>query len=308
MYGGKPMSEMSVIKREYKGWQNCVEVSNGIVDLIATTDVGPRIIRFGFVGKENEFHEFSEDMGKTGGEKHRFYGGHRFWHAPEHPVRTYQPDNEKVAWEKKKSGIVLTQNTESLTGIKKEVEIKMAPDSAKVTVLHRLTNMGLWEVELAPWALTMMAVGGTEVIPLNTRQTGLLPNGNISLWPYSGMNDKRVYWGEKYIMLTQDENIDRSFKIGLANESGWAAYANHGRLFVIRFEPHEYGFEYPDYNCSYESYTDARFLEMETLGPLTLLAPGEAIEHIETWYLYDNVEKPANENDIENNILPLVQK
>lgn len=307
MDGGIVMGDIYAKKKEYMGWNNCIEVSNGIVDLVATTDVGPRIIRFGFIGKENEFFEFYDHLGKTGGEEHRFYGGHRLWHSPEHPLRTYHPDNGKVALKKKKNGIVLTQDTEPLTHIKKEMEIIMAPDSAKIMILHRLTNMGLWDVELALWSITMMAAGGIEIIPLNTRETGLLPNGSLTLWPYTRMNDKRVSWGEKYITLSQDKRADRAFKIGLANESGWAAYANHSHLFVIRHE-HEDLIEYPDNNCSYETYTNEQFLEMETLGPITLLAPGETAGHIETWYLYDNVEKPKNENDIESNILPLVQK
>ncbi len=301
------MGEVTIKKVEYKGWKNCIEISNGIIDLVATTDVGPRIIRFGFVGKENELVEFSEDIGKTGSEEYRFYGGHRLWHGPEDPVRTYQPDNSKVAWRKKKYGIVLTQDTEPQAHIKKEIEISMTPDSARVSVIHRLTNKGFWDVELAPWSISMMAPGGVEVVPLNTRETGLLHNGSISLWSYTRMNDKRVSWGERYITLSQDEKADTAFKIGMPNEAGWAAYANHGHLFVIQHD-HEDGYEYPDGNCSYETYTNHRFLEMETLGPVCLLAPDETVEHIETWSIYDNVTRPKNEKDIESSIVPLIGK
>jgi hypothetical protein len=38
------MGEITIRKIEYKGWKNCIEITNGIIDLIATTDVGPRII------------------------------------------------------------------------------------------------------------------------------------------------------------------------------------------------------------------------------------------------------------------------
>lgn len=301
------MSEVTVKKVEYKGWKNCLEISNGIVDLIATTDVGPRIIRFGFTGRENEFVEFPEHSGKTGGEEYRIYGGHRLWHSPEHPVRTYLPDNEKVAWKKKKYGVVLTQQVEPSTQIRKEMEISLTPDSAKVTVLHRLTNEGPWDVELALWSVSMMAPGGLEILPLNTSETGLLPNGSISLWPYTRLNDKRVSWGESYIMLAQDKKATSAFKIGLANEAGWAAYANHGHLFVVQYEE-ENELEYPDNNVSYETYTNAGFLEMETLSPLVLLGNGETAEHIEIWSLYDNMEKPKTEKDIDQKIAPLIGK
>ncbi len=301
------MSEVIIKKVEYKGWKNCIEITNGIIDLIATTDVGPRIIRFGLVGKENEFVEFAEDMGKTCSEEYVFYGGHRLWHGPEDLVRTYQPDNTKVAWRKKKYGIVLSQDTETQAQIKKEMEISMSPDSARISIIHRLTNKGLWDVEFAPWSISMMAPGGVEIVPLNTRDTGLLHNGSISLWSYTKMNDKRVNWGEKYITLSQDEKADTAFKIGLPNESGWAAYANHGRLIVVQHE-HEDDMEYPDGNCSYETYTNSRFLEMETLGPVVLLAPEETIEHIETWSIYDNISRPKNEKDIESSIVPMIGK
>ncbi len=301
------MSEVTIKKVEYKGWKNCLEISNGIVELIATTDVGPRIIRFGFAGSENELVEFPDDIGMTGGDQYMFFGGHRLWHSPEHPVRTYSPDNSKVAWKKKKYGVVLTQDVEPATQLRKEIEISLTPDSSRVSLLHRLTNEGPWDIELALWSITMMAPGGTEIIPLNTTETGLLANGNMSLWPYTKLNDKRVHWGESYILLSQDKKATSAFKIGLSNEAGWAAYANHGHLFVKQYEE-DGDMEYPDNNCSYETYTNERFLEMESLSPLVLLGNGETAEHIETWSLYDNVEKPKNEKDIGSSITPLIGK
>jgi hypothetical protein len=51
---------VKVEKTEYKGWPNCYRVSNGEIELIVTGDVGPRIIRFGFVGGQNLFKEFAD--------------------------------------------------------------------------------------------------------------------------------------------------------------------------------------------------------------------------------------------------------
>ena len=70
-------------KISYGGWDNCIQITNGIVDLIVTTDIGPRIIRYGFVGQENEMCEVASTMGLTGGDEWRIYGGHRLWHSPE---------------------------------------------------------------------------------------------------------------------------------------------------------------------------------------------------------------------------------
>jgi len=299
---------VKVQKKEYEGWKNCIEISNGIVDVIATTDVGPRLIHFGFKGQENEFCEVEDQVGKTGGDEWNIYGGHRLWHSPEVKPRTYEPDNSPIDWRQLDNGVILTQPVEKLSRIQKQIEVLMSPDEAKVTVHHRLTNKGVWAVELAVWALTVMAPGGKEIIPQVTKDTGLLPNRMISLWPYTKLNDPRVYWGDKYIMLRQDPNIKTPFKIGLPNEEGWAAYANRNHLFVKYFPPYN-GEIYPDFSASsYETYTIDFMLEMESLSPLVTLHPEETIEHTEVWVLHDNVKPPENESDIEKVILPLINK
>jgi len=63
------IAEIKVEKTEYEGWQKCYRVSNGEVELIVTGDVGPRVIRFGFVGGQNLFKEFPEQLGRAGEDK-----------------------------------------------------------------------------------------------------------------------------------------------------------------------------------------------------------------------------------------------
>ncbi|MBM3705263.1 MAG: hypothetical protein FJW66_01930, partial [Actinobacteria bacterium] len=85
-------------KYNYRGWLNCIRLSNNKIELIATTDVGPRIIRFGSIGAQNMFREFEEELGKKGGRDYRLYGGTRFWHGPEASPRCYFPDNNSVSY------------------------------------------------------------------------------------------------------------------------------------------------------------------------------------------------------------------
>ncbi len=80
----------------YRGWNNAYRLSNGVVELVVTADVGPRILFYGFLNGKNLLHEVEEDAGKTGGSEFRLYGGHRLWVSPE-VERTYYPDNTPVA-------------------------------------------------------------------------------------------------------------------------------------------------------------------------------------------------------------------
>lgn len=294
----------------YAGWENCFRLTNDQVELIITGDVGPRVMRFGFAGEANMFAENAEDLGKTGGDEWRVYGGHRFWHAPEAVPRTTMPDNDPVdvVWDG--TVVYVRQPVEAGTGIQKELTISMAADVPQVTVTHRLTNCGLWGVELAPWALSVMASGGTAVIPLPPRGTHpehLQPTSVLSLWAYTDLSDPRWGWGRQYILLRQMvDAAPQPQKVGVANSDGWTAYANLGNLFVKTFT-YDVSATYPDLGSSTEVFTDRSILEVETLGAMTRLAPNESVELLETWALFRDVPVPNSDQDVEQHILPHVR-
>jgi hypothetical protein len=293
----------------YKGWPNCYRLSNDVVDLIVTTDVGPRIIRFGFVGGHNEFKEFAAMMGQTGGDEWRAYGGHRLWHAPEAQPRTYYPDNTPVKLEKHDGFVRVIQPTETTTGIQKEIDLRLSLDTAHMQVTHRLRNANLWAVELAPWALSVMAQGGTAVIPLPRRgshEENLLPTNTLTLWAYTDMADPRWTWGTKYVMLRQDPAAAKPQKIGALVPDGWVAYARSGHLFVKKFRYVE-GVHYPDLGCCVETFTNADMLEVETVGPLVRLEPGSTAEHVEDWFLFRDLPMPQSDADVDTHILPRIK-
>lgn len=293
------MAEVTINKISYGGWDNCIEITNGIVDLIVTVDVGPRIIRYGFTGQENEMCEIESTLGLQGGDEWRIYGGHRLWHSPEDRQRTYEPDNSPVSREEIPNGIKTIQRVEESTKIRKEMEITLSPNNSRVRVLHRLTNTGLLPVELSVWSLSAMATGGKEVVPHTEKDTGLLPNRLLVLWPYTKLNDPRMSLGNKFMLLKQDPDMKQPAKFGTSNENGWAAYFNHNHLFV-KYYKHTENARYPDFGVSYETYTNDFMLEMETLSPLAVMEPSASIEHTEQWELFDNVPMPPdNEVEIE---------
>jgi len=316
MNGGRPggnlrpaRRKLSLQRADYHGWPNSYQLSNGLIDLVVTTDVGPRIIRFGFVGEENEFKEYEETAGMVGGDEWRIYGGHRLWHAPEAKPRTYCPDNSPVTLEQHGDLVRLVQPPETATGIQKEIDIRMSPTDAHAEVTHRLRNTNAWTVELAPWALSVMAPGGTAIVPLPPRrshQESLLPTNTIALWAYTDMTDPRWHWGQRYVLLRHAPNLDAPQKAGVMATDGWAAYARAGHLFVKTFSYVE-GARYPDLGCSVEVFTNADMLELETLGPLVDLEPEAAVEHVEQWYLFRDAPLPKNDADVDRDVLAVVR-
>jgi hypothetical protein len=88
------------------------------------------------------------------------------------------------------------------------------------------------------------------------------------------------------------------FKIGFPNLRGWLAYWLEGMLFVKRAK-YEARSAYFDFGSSSECYCNGRFIELETLVPIIMLAPGDSVTHVETWELHASVDRPHNEGDVQ---------
>jgi hypothetical protein len=304
------VASVKVEKTEYKGWQNCYRVTNGEIELIVTGDVGPRIIRFGFVGGQNMFKEFAEQLGKSGEEKFQLRGGDRVWKAPEDPVATWAPDNVPVQIIPTATGLIARAPIEPLTNLQKEIEIAIAPSGTTVTVSHRITNHSLFTLEFAPWALTMMAQGGIAVSgfpPRGRHPINLEATNPLVMWAYTDLADPRWKFTKKYLTLRQDPNNKEAQKLGLFNPDTWAAYLLNGEAFVKRTKA-DASKTYPDFGCSFETFTNNEFLEIETLGPLTKLSPGHTVEQVEHWGLYRKVQPTElTDQELDRVLLPLVQ-
>ena len=252
-------------------------------------EAGPRIVRL-FVGKSDEsiFAEVPDMAIKTPYGNYHFQGGHRLWHSPESNPRTNIPDDSGLTIKQSAKGILLSQPTEVVTGIRKSIKIEMHDDRPALTLVHTLKNDGLWSIELAPWALTQLKLGGTIILPQVTAvpDSGLLPNRRTILWPYTRWDEPRIHLHDDFFLLNAQP--DTPCKIGYFNALGWAAYAYKGVLFCKRFAAHPEA-TYPDFGCNVESYSGDRFVELETLGPLTRLEPGRSVTLEETWELYSGI-------------------
>jgi len=303
-------NQIHLTKTQYSNWQNCYKYTNAMVELVLLTDVGPRIIDLRYSDGENLFAVFPETLGLTGGDTWRIYGGHRFWHAPEEKPRTYYPDNNPVALEQHEGFVRLVQPTEPSTRIQKEIDIWLDQTEPHIQVCHRLRNHNPWAVSLAPWAVSVMAPGGTAVVPLPPRGShdeNLLPTNTITLWAYTNMADPRWTWGSRFVLLRQDAQISDPQKAGFAVSDGWVAYAWKNYLFIKSFT-HLPGRDYPDMGCSVETFTNQGMLEVETLGPLVQLPPGKTVEHIEDWWLFKDFENPGTPEELYESVSSFVKK
>jgi len=291
----------------FNGWQ-CVRLANREIEVLITCDVGPRIIRCGFVGEVNLFAEFADQQGKRGESEWQVRGGHRLWIAPEAKPWSYELDNGPYeAVEQIAGGVRVRQKAGPLTRIAKQMDIVLDAERNVVTVKHTLTNRGGKPVECAPWALSVMGPNGQSIIPLPAKiphTERLLANQSWSIWGYTDFADPRWALGSKYIFFRQDPARGPA-KLGLAHREKWVAYQREGFLFVKEFARLD-DLAYPDGGCNYETFSNEAMLEMESLGPLTTLKKGGSIDHTETWKLFRNEPRCQTEADVDRLVQPLV--
>ena len=152
-------------------------------------------------------------------------------------------------------------------------------------------------VKCAPWAITQLRLDGITILPQVVAQTDLLPNRLLTLWPYTNISAPYVFWGNRYILLKANEQPP--FKIGFPNPRGWLGYWIDGTLFIKR-AVYLHEAVYADFGSSSECYCNNRFIELETLGPVITLAPGNFVDHTETWELFDCGDIPKDEDAVQD--------
>ncbi len=279
----------------YSGWKRNLRIQGPTTELVITLEVGPRVLRYGFHGDRNVFVEIADQLGGSGEKEWKIRGGHRFWTAPE-ADHSYELDNVPVTWKQVGETAVEISHPVSAFGFQKTLRLELLPDEI-VRVTHLLTNVGGKPLDVTPWALTVMAPGGTAIIPQppldlhpsefpegrQTEPEDFLPNREMILWPFTDLTDGRYAFSENFLRVTYLPERPAT-KIGLKQPTGWVAYQNSDVVFAkyLTYDPSQ---PYPDRGSNFELFTNVSIFELESLAPSLPLAPGATREHTEHWLL-----------------------
>jgi len=251
-------------------------LQNDFLRLDYLTTTGPRIVGLYASGVAGNLLAETPDVhwSTPHGEYH-LRGGHRLWTAPEDPYYTCPEDDLSVVQAGDK---VILKSPVDKSGLEKEIAIHL--DENCVHLEHRVTWHGSEPIELAPWAITQLRLGGMAILPLSNTD-GLQPNRNLVLWPYTQLQDERLELHDDFILLYGSSKAE-ACKIGNQNSHGWVACILGEAIFVKRFtikasEAHA------DLGCNVEAYVKDVCIELETLGSITTLKSGDSVTHAESW-------------------------
>jgi hypothetical protein len=263
---------------------DALRVSGDGISLTVTTSMGPRILGLAGADGRNLLVELPEARIELPGlPPYRMLGGHRLWHTPEVPASTYRPDEGPVTVTPLADGVDLLGAPDAVQGIQKRIRATIAGD--RVHVEHELRNTGSSGIATAAWAITQVPPRGEAWIPLGTGELNgpFLPNRAIVLWPYSSLADERLQLGDDLAVMRGIPGSAGRTKVGTQRQRGWIAWRDGATVLVIEAaeEPGTYG----DMGSGTQCYGCGDFIELETIGPVTDLAPGTTLVHRQTWRL-----------------------
>jgi hypothetical protein len=247
------------------------------------TNFGPRILGLRFGGGPELFAQLSDDVGieRSDGGFYRFRGGHRLWAAPEIADVTYASEDRPCKVEADGKTVAVIGSTDE-AGLAKEIHL--AVDNQRLVVEHRLTNEGDRSMEVAPWAITQLPLGGVGKLPLGRGDgRGVQADRSLVLWPYTDPTDSRLSWEHDALTIAAIAHVP--MKIGVGPDPGSLSYHRHGATFRKEFAGASQG-QYPDRGAVAQVYVGEHFCELESVGALVVIEPGASTTHREIWSVH----------------------
>jgi len=298
------MAHTEIVKEEFHSWPNTYRLSNGLVEARVVTDVGPRIMDFHAAGGANLLYVRQSEAGKHGEDAWVQRGGWRLWIAPERRETTYALDNSPcVAAVVGDTTLRVMGPAQPAAGIQKQIDVTLDPGEPRLRITSHIKNVSDHSLTYAAWSLPVLRAGGRAFVPQDVGSlTAFDAVRRLLLWSYTTFADPRYHFGDRLIEINhtkvkppppaQSGRHDDESKIGVDSAQGWAAYLLDGTLFLKRF-PHNATAQYPDGGATIEVYSSHEFLELEHLGPLTTIAPGDEIVLPEDWWVFAPVTVPT---------------
>lgn len=277
-----------VDKVDYHGWKNALRLSSQEAEVIVVPQIG-RVMSFRRQGSENVFWEDRTLDGRTGdasGKEWVNFGGDKTWPAPEAEWGRYTgyqqwmppPAFDGLPAEGRIDGqaVVLTSPVDKFYGIRTARRITLASNTLSITTTYERISGPPSKVGV--WVITQFKEPDAVLVPVRTNS--VFTNGHLIFWNEPWPQLRRE---GRHLRITRDPN--KAHKMGSdADELVWVR-ANE--ICVVR-APRVTGAEYPDQGASAEVYTNPdpkKYVELEMLGPLSVLATGYRMAFTQTYTL-----------------------
>jgi len=274
------------------GYTGCIELRNDSTRVVLEPNLGGRVLHYQLGGVE-VLHQDEAYDGATqasldrpvpppGG---RFDIGPEFL-QPRHPVLWTGRWRAEITGDRSAR---MTSEIDPATGLQLMRDFRLDASSSHLTCTQTIFNRGESRRAVCHWGRTFAEGGGICVAPLNPASR--YPAGYVTYDPKGSIIFKPAPESNVVVrdglLAIIGPAARRKFAIDVSE--GWLAYlTRRDVLFVKRFPV------YPDRrygeiagNAASVWYDGDQKCEIEPIGPLEQLAPGQRAEFTEDWWLHD---------------------
>ena len=205
------------------------------------------------------------------------------------PLPHPEVDRQPYEWAKLGDlGVTLTSAPCASLGLRIHRQLSIDPASGALSIVARMKNISAQEQSWCFWDRTLAAGGGFTLIPLNPKSRfkakwAIGKRNERKLWDYDGdapaHENCRVLGG-----LLVVKSVGPEQKVGADSDAGWIGYVR-GDLLFVKYYAYDPGGKYSDGGLSVAHYFNARFAELEPIGPEVALPPGGEYVFPERWTL-----------------------
>ena len=273
---------VSVERISWHGWADCCLIANGRVEAVVVPAIG-RVMQLRLKGEaEGAFwanRALDGQLHDAASSEWMNFGGDKCWPAPQsawpqHQGRDWPPpvafDALPVAAVVVERGVVLTSPVDPGYGIQvvRHVELDAGKPIMRIATQFRKLSGGA--VRVGVWSITQMS--DPERVCIQLPATSKFASGYVRLLeaePADLKTDGRL--------LSLRRHARQQVKVG----SDGSSMAWLGKNCVVRIDTGIRPGDYPDGGCVTEVYTNPdplQYVELETLGPLTTMNPGDRIK------------------------------
>jgi hypothetical protein len=312
--GGKnaPAPAKQAIKtlEGFFGW-NSLSLENRYTKLDIVPELGGKIMGYNLRGYQILWHDskkegyVEKDQGYGYGQKFFNPGGAKVWPAPQGWNGKNEwpgpPDNvlDGSAYEGKLDNGFITVTSprddgEGRTGLQFKHKYSLIPSSSTVSLNLSMTNVIKQPVTWGLWHLA--------TVPVDRKCTVYVPV-NKGDWHVIYGDKKNPQWMDVENGIFRAKYDKQVGKVGMKVREGWAAWHDEeNNMVFVMFFPVKKGVQYPDGGSNFEIWTsgtgtikannkdvtseyspDTANMELEVMGPLTRLNPGDSASLEVSW-------------------------
>ncbi len=272
------------------GWADALRLENRAIEVIVVPAVG-RVMSFRFRDGQNIFWEDASLHGQQGdasGQQWINFGGDKSWPSPEAEWKNYTGHKQWMpppafdalpnAARVEDGAVVLTSPVDRFYGVRVIRRIALAGDTPTMTIETTYERVSGAPAKIGIWVITQLVEPVAVYVPVPNRS--MFPGGHFVFrdtpWPQLGTTGPML-------KLTRDPKGPHK----LGSDADRMLWVGETAMCLIA-SPRVSGGEYPDRGASAEVYTNQdpkKYVELETLGPLALMRPGDRISRINTYTL-----------------------